>query len=173
MENWSLFSSVAQLCPTLCDLMDCNTPALPVHHQLLEFTQTHLYWVSDAIQPSHPLSSPSPPIYTLSQLQGLFQLVSSSHQVAKVWGFIPSTHIVLFFSTFSQILSSSYWITQAWKYAFTQAYSHHPLYSSIPLLSLPPLSYTYAEEGRYLQQKGKEESSFKKTTNSCWLCKSA
>ena len=86
MENWSLFSSVAQLCPTLCDLMDCNTPALPVHHQLLEFTQTHLYWVSDAIQPSHPLSSPSPPIFNLSQLQGLFQLVSSSHQVAKVWG---------------------------------------------------------------------------------------
>ena len=153
--------------------MDCSTQGFPVHHQLLQLTQTHVHWDGGAIQPSHPLSSTSPPAFNLSQHQGLFQWVSSSHQVAKVWGFIPSTHIVLFFSTFSQILSSSYWITQAWKYAFTQAYSHHPLYSSIPLLSLPPLSYTYAEEGRYLQQKGKEESSLKKTTNSCWLRKSA
>ena len=55
------FSSVAQSCPTLCDPMNCSTPGLPVHHQLLEFTQTHVHWVGDAIQPSHPLSSPSPP----------------------------------------------------------------------------------------------------------------
>ena len=55
------FSSVAQSCPTLCDSMNCSTPGLPVHHQLPEFTQTHVHWVSDAIQPSHPLSSPSPP----------------------------------------------------------------------------------------------------------------
>ena len=55
------FSSVAQSCPTLCDPMNCSTPGLPVHHQLPEFTQTHVHWVSDAIQPSHPLSSPSPP----------------------------------------------------------------------------------------------------------------
>ena len=66
------FSSVAQSCPTLCDPMNCSTPGLPVHHQLLEFTQTHAHWVSDAIQPSHPLSSPSPPALNSSQHQGLF-----------------------------------------------------------------------------------------------------
>ena len=57
----TIFSSVAQLCPTLCDPMNCSTPGLPVHHQLLEFTQTHVHRVGDSIQPSHPLSSPSPP----------------------------------------------------------------------------------------------------------------
>ena len=67
------FSSVAQLCPTLCELMDCSTPCLPVHHQLPEFTQTHVHRVGDAIQPSHVLSSPSPPAFNLSQHQGLFQ----------------------------------------------------------------------------------------------------
>ena len=72
-----LFSSVAQSCPTLCNPMDCSTPALPVHGQLPEFTQTYVHWVSDAIQPSHPLSSPSPPAFNLSQHQGLFQWVSS------------------------------------------------------------------------------------------------
>ena len=77
------FSSVPQLCRTLHDPMDCSTPGLPVHHQLPEFTQTHLHWVGDAIQPSHPLSSPSPPALNLSQHQGLFQWVSSSHQVAE------------------------------------------------------------------------------------------
>ena len=61
---------------TLCDPMDCSTPGLPVHHQLLEFTQTHVRWVGDAIQPSHPLSSPSPPAFNLSQHQGLFQWIS-------------------------------------------------------------------------------------------------
>ena len=81
------FSSVAQLCPTLCNPMDCSMPGLPVHHQLPESTQTHDHWVGDAIQPSHPLSSPSPPALTLSQHQGLFQLVSSLHQVAKVLEF--------------------------------------------------------------------------------------
>ena len=74
--QFSQFSSVAQPCSTLCDPMDCNTPGLPVHHQLLEFTQTHVHWVSDAIQPSHPLSSLSPPAFNLSQHQGLFQWVS-------------------------------------------------------------------------------------------------
>ena len=67
------FSSVAQSCPTLCNPMDCNTPGLPVHHQLPEFTQIHVHWVSDAIQPSHPLLSPFPSAFTLSQHQGLFQ----------------------------------------------------------------------------------------------------
>ena len=83
------FSSVTQSCLTLCDPMNCSTPGLPVHHQLLESTQTHVHWVSDAIQPSHPLSSPSPPALNLSQHQGLFKWVSSSHQVAKVLEFQP------------------------------------------------------------------------------------
>ena len=81
------FSSVAQLCLTLCDPIDCSIPGLPVHHQLPEFAQTHVHWVGDAIQLSHPLSSPSPPTFNLSKHQGLFQWVSSSHQVAKVLEF--------------------------------------------------------------------------------------
>ena len=81
------FSSVDQSCLTLCKPMDCSTPDFPVHHQLPEFTQIHVHWVSDAIQPFHPLSSPSPPAFNLSQHQGLFQWVSSSHQVAKVLEF--------------------------------------------------------------------------------------
>ena len=80
------FSSVAQLCPTLCDPMNRSTPGLPVHHQLM-YTQTHVHWVGDAIQPSHPLSSPSTPALNLSQHQGIFKWVSSSHQVAKVLEF--------------------------------------------------------------------------------------
>ena len=80
-------SSVTQSCPTLCDPMNRSMPGLPVHNQLLEFTQTHVHWVSDAIQPSHPLSSPSPPALNLSLHQGLFKWVSSSHQVAKVLEF--------------------------------------------------------------------------------------
>ena len=67
------FSSVAQQCPTLCDPMNCSMPGLPVHHQLLEFTQTHVHRVGDAIQPSHPLSSPSPPAPNPSQHQSLFR----------------------------------------------------------------------------------------------------
>ena len=78
------FSSVTQSCPTLCDPMNRSTPGLPVHHQLPEFTQTHIHRVGDAIQPSHPLSSPSPPASNPSQHQGLFHWVSSLHQVAKV-----------------------------------------------------------------------------------------
>ena len=85
---WSFhFSSVAQLCPTLCDPMDCSMRGFPVHHQLLELTQTHVHWVGDAIQPSHPLSPPSSPAFNLSQHQGLFNWVSSSHQVSKVLEF--------------------------------------------------------------------------------------
>ena len=81
------FSSVTQSCPTLGDPMNCSMAGLPVHHQLPEFTQTHVHWLSDAIQPSHPLSSPFPPTFNLSQHQGLFKWVSSSHQVAKVLEF--------------------------------------------------------------------------------------
>ena len=78
------FSSVTQSCPTLCDPMDCSMPGFPVHHQLPELAQTHVYWVGEAIQSSHPLSSPSPPAFSLSQHQGLFQWISSLNQVDKV-----------------------------------------------------------------------------------------
>ena len=78
------FCSVTQLCPTLCDPVDCRTPGLPVHHELPEFTQTKVHWVCDAIQPSHPLSSSSPPTFNFSQHQSIFKWVSSSHQVAEV-----------------------------------------------------------------------------------------
>ena len=81
------FRSVTQSCLTLCDPMDCSTPGLPVQHQLPEFTQTHVHQVGEAIQPSHPLSSPSPPALNISQHQGLFKWVSSSHHVAKVLEF--------------------------------------------------------------------------------------
>ena len=77
------FSLVTQSCLTLCDSVDCSTSGFPVHHQVPELAQTHGHWVSDAIQPSHPLSSPSS-AFNLSQHQGLFQWVSSSHQMAKV-----------------------------------------------------------------------------------------
>ena len=81
------FSSVAQSCPTLCDPMNRSTPGLPVHHRLPEFTKTHVHRVRDAIQPSHPRLSPSPPAPNPSQYQSLFQWVNSSHEVAKVLDF--------------------------------------------------------------------------------------
>ena len=83
------FSSVAQSCLTLCNPMNRSMPGLPVHHQLPESTQNHVHWVSDAIQLSHPLSSPSSPALNLSQHQGLFKWVSSSHEVAKILEFQP------------------------------------------------------------------------------------
>ena len=81
------FSSVTQSCSALCNPIDCSTPGFPVHHQLLELAQIHIHWVGDAIQPSYPLSSLSPPAFNLSQNQGLSQWVRSSHQVAKVLEF--------------------------------------------------------------------------------------
>ena len=74
---------VTQLCLTLCNSTDCSTPGFPVLHYLPALTQTHVHWISDAIQPSHPLSHPSPLAFNLSQHQGLFQWVGSSHQVVK------------------------------------------------------------------------------------------
>ena len=85
--NCIQFSSVAQSCPILCDPMNCSTSGLLVHHQHPEFIQTHVHWVSDAIQPSHPLSSPSPPAPNPSHHQSLFQWVNCSHEVAKVLEF--------------------------------------------------------------------------------------
>ena len=86
------FSSVAQLCPALCNPMNRSTPGLPVHHQLPEFTHTQIHRVSDAIQPSHPLSSPSSPVPNPSQPQSLSQRVNSSHEVAKVLEFQLQHH---------------------------------------------------------------------------------
>ena len=89
-HQWSpATGSVQSLSPVwlLATAWTCSTPGFPVREQLLEFTQTHVHWVSDAIQPSHPLSSPSPPAFKLSQHQGLFKWISSSHQVAKVLEF--------------------------------------------------------------------------------------
>ena len=95
MDKWTgsvQFSSVTQSCPTLCDPMNHSTPGLPVHHQLPEFTQTQVHRVHDAIQPSHPGSSPSPPAPNPSQHQGLLQWVNSSHEVAKVLEFQLQHH---------------------------------------------------------------------------------
>ena len=86
------FSSEAQSCPTLCDPMNRSTPGLPVHHQFPKFTQTHIHRVSDAIQPSHPLSSPFLPAPNPSQHQSLFQRVNSLHEVAKVLEFQLQHH---------------------------------------------------------------------------------
>ena len=86
------FSSLPQSCPTLCDPMNRSKPGLPVHHQFPEFTQTHVHWISDAIQPSHPLLLSSLPAFNLSQHQGLFKWVSSSHEVAKVLEFQLQHH---------------------------------------------------------------------------------
>ena len=87
-----LVSSIAQSCPTLCDPMNRSIPGLRVHHQLPEFTQTHVHRVCGAIQPSHPRSSPSPPAPNPSQHQSLFQRVNSFHEVAKVLEFQPQHH---------------------------------------------------------------------------------
>ena len=84
---WISHQFSSQLCPTLCDPMNCSTPGLPVHHQLPQFIQTHVHQIHDAIQPSHPLSSPSPPAPNPSQHHSLFQWVNSSHEVAKVLEF--------------------------------------------------------------------------------------
>ena len=97
MSHYPQFSSVssAQSCPTLCNPMNCSTPGLLVHHQVPEFTQSHVHQVGDAIQPSHPLSSPSPPAPSPSQDQGVFQWVNSSHEVAKVLEFHPEHQSLL------------------------------------------------------------------------------
>ena len=88
------FSSVTHSCPALCDPMDCSTPGFPVHHQLPALAQTHVHRISDATQPSHPLSSTSPPAFYLSQHQGLFQWISSLHQVGWSIGASDSASVL-------------------------------------------------------------------------------
>ena len=104
------FSSVAQSCPTLCDPMNCSTPGLPIHHQLSEYTQTPVHWVGDAIQPSHPLLSPSLPALNLSQHQGLFQWVSSLHQHQGLFHWVSFLHQVAKVSEFQLQHQSIQWI---------------------------------------------------------------
>jgi len=94
LQSSHQLSSGTQSCLTLCDPMNCSMPGLPVRHQLPESTQPHVHWVDDAIQTSHPLSSPSPPDLNLSQHQGLFQWVNSLHQVAKVLGVSALTSVL-------------------------------------------------------------------------------
>ena len=98
-HTWLQFSSVAQSCPTLCNPMNHSMPGLPGHHQLPEFTQTHVHQVSDAIQPSHPLSSPSPFALNFSQEQSLFQMSLFFHiKWSKDWNFLHKTYSVQFSS---------------------------------------------------------------------------
>ena len=143
------FSSVAQSCLTLCDPVNGSTPGLPVHHQLLEFTQTHVHRVSDAIQPSHPLSSPSPPAPNSSQHQGLFQWVNSSHEVPKYWSFSFSI------SPFNELNGS--FIRMDWldllavQGALKSLLQHHSSKASILLCSaffIVQLSHPYMTTGK-------------------------
>ena len=130
--------SVAQSCLTLCNSMDCITPGFPVLYHLPEFAQTHVHWVGDAIQPSHPLSAPSPPAFNLSQHQGLFPWVGSSHQVVQVLSVSssPSKYIKGWFplkltgliSLLSRRLSRVFSSTTVWKHQFFSA--QPPLWSS-------------------------------------------
>ena len=106
------FGPVTQSCLTLCNPMDCSMPGLPIIHHLLELAQAHVHQIGDAIQPSHPLSSPSPPAFSLSQHQGLFQWVSSSHQVAKV-SFSMLLQILWLFMSHTLVLDKMYlaWVS--------------------------------------------------------------
>ena len=100
--NTNQFSSITQSCLTLCNPVNCSTPVLPGHHQLPEFTHSHAHWVSDAIQPSHPLSSPSPAPFNLSQHQGLFQWVVLHIRWPKYWNFSISISV---FNKYSGLIS--------------------------------------------------------------------
>ena len=146
------FSSVQSLSRVrLCDPMDCSTPGLPVHHQLPEFTQTHVHLVGDAIQPSHPLSSPSPPAVNLSQHQGLFKWVGSHIRWPKCWSF-----------SFNISLSNEYsglfsfrmdWLDLlAVQETLKSLLQHHSSKASIFLLStffIVQLSHPYMTIGKY------------------------
>ena len=124
-------SSVTQSWTTLCDPMDFSTPSLPVHHQLPEFTQTHVHWVGDAIQSLHPLSSPSPPTFNLSQHQDLFKWVSFLHQVATKKAEHKGT---LLHCWWERKLVQPLWGT-VWRF-LTKLYRELPYDPEIPLLAI-------------------------------------
>ena len=142
------FTSVAQLYPILCDPMNCSKSGLSVHHQLPEFTQTHVHWVSDAIQPSHPLSSPS--ALNLSQHQGLFQWVSSSHQVAKVLEF-QLQHQSFQWTLWTDLLRMDWLDLLAVQGTLKSLLQHHSSETSILWRSaffIVQLSYPYMTTGK-------------------------
>ena len=143
------FSPVTQSCPTLCDPMDSSTPGLPVPHQLLELTQTRVHWVGNAIQPSHPLSSPSPLTFNLSQHQGLFKWVSSFHQVARVWSF---SFNISRSNEYSGLLSFKMdWLDLAVQGALKSLLQHHSSKASALWCSaffIVQLSYPYMTTGK-------------------------
>jgi len=147
------FSSVTQSCPTFCNPMDCSTPGFPVHHHLPELAQNHVHRVSDAIQPFHPLSSPSPPPFSLSQHQSLSQWVSSSHQVAKVLEFQLPMFIAALFTTAKAWKQhkgplTDEWIKKRWN-AYTLEYR-----STIKKNKLLPSAATWMDlEGIVLKVK--------------------
>ena len=131
---------IAQSCLTLCNLMDCSMPGFPVLHHLLEFAQTYVYWVGDAIQPSHPLLPSSPPALNLSQNQGLFQWVGSSHQVARL------LELQLQHLSFQWIFRVDF--LQDWFDTSFQFHSLHPI--------VYPQAFTYLENfqtSKYKQQE--------------------
>ena len=130
----SSVSSVDQLCPTLCDPMDCKTPGFPVHHQCLELAQTHVHCVGDAIQPLHPLSSLPSPAFNLSQHQDLFQWVRSSHQVARVLEF--QLQHQSFQWIFRTDLLQDWMVSSPWSPRDSQESSPTPQFNSINYLVL-------------------------------------
>ena len=145
-----LLCSATKWCPILCDPMDYRTPGFPVLHCLPEFAQTHVHRVSDAIQPSHPLSSPSPPAFNLSQHRGLFQWVSSSHQVVQVLEFqLPHSPS----NEYSGLISLRMdWLDLlAVQGTFKSLLQHHSSKASIPWCSaffIVQLSHPYMTTGR-------------------------
>ena len=123
-------SSVAQSYPTLCNPKGCSMPGLPVHHQVSELAQTHVHWIRDAIQSSYPLLSPSPPAVNLSQHQGLFQWVSSLHQVAKVLEVSASASVLHYnYISYGDMWSTVIFCVTCW-------YLQHWLFFSNKLLLL-------------------------------------
>ena len=151
--------------------MDCSTPGLPVHHQLQEFTQTHVYWVSDAIQSSHPLLAPSPPALNLSQHQGLFKWVSSLHQVVKILGVSASTSVLPmniqdwfplgwtgWISFHSKGLSRVFSNTTVQKHQFFSAqFSYSPTLTSVHDYWKPPPNSTPGQHRPEYQKYWKKE----------------
>ena len=142
---------MAQSSPTLYNPMDCSMPGFPLYHQLPEFTQTHVHWVSDAIQPSHPLSSPSPSAFNLSQHQGLFKWVSSSHQLAQSIGVSASTSILPMNIEDWSPLGWTGWISLQSKGLFKSLLQHHSSKASILRHSaffIVQLSHPYMTTGK-------------------------
>jgi len=140
-------SSIAQSCLTLWDPMDCRTPGLPVHHQLLEFSQTHAHWVGDPIQPSHPLLSPSPPAFNHSQHQGLFKWVSSSYQWPN-YGVSASGSVLQMNIQDWFPLGCTGWISLLWDRSLLQHHSSKASILQSSVFFMVQLSHPYMTTGK-------------------------